>query len=119
MPNSVNLPGCNNEICEFQRNSQITAELSFTARRASNKAFATVQVLLRGSWITLSRNEPICPKLVSGQCPLTADTRYTYRNNARVPDMVPVGLKTTAVIRAVDDQRGVIACVRIAARIVR
>lgn len=118
MPTNIRLPGCNNEVCDFRRNVPITFDMSFIVREATNTAFGFAEALVRGTWLTLTRNEPICAHLIAGRCPLAAGSRATYRQTAQVPGFIPVGTRTTVRLRAVDSRNGIIACVRIAARVV-
>lgn len=119
MPIRVNLKQCNDEICDFHRNEVVTADFIFSVQRPSKSATATAQALVNGEWIGLGVTEQICPNLVDGKCPLVVGVQYTYRNSVRVPPFAPIGFKTTVRVSAIDSENSVIACVQIAARIVR
>lgn len=119
MPIRVNLKQCNNEICDFHPNEKVTADFIFSVQRPSKSATGTAQALVNGEWIGVGGTEPICPNLVEDKCPLIVGVQYTYRNSARVPAFAPIGFKTTVRVTAIDSENSIIACVKIAARIVR
>lgn len=118
MPTNVQFPGCNDNICEISRSKPVTTEFSFTAHRASQTAYASVEALLFGKWVSLARNSPICSKLTVGNCPLTVGGKYTYRGSNNVPSTLPAGIRSTLRIRATDDQQKTIACIQVIFKVV-
>lgn len=83
---NVTVSGCDptDNICRFNKDKPPTIELTFRGIREGSKLFASAKVTERGSWMTVMLDEPVCPKLTHGKCPVTRGGIYTYSETSLV-----------------------------------
>lgn len=121
MPTHMNASFCNNEVCEVRRGEQAIVELTMTANRPINNIHGSVDVYFGRRWMKVNLGDlaNVCDHLVAGSCPMKTGDRIIYHGQLNIPKAARVGQKAPVRMRAVDENKKVVACVKVMGKVVK
>lgn len=121
MPTHMNASYCNNDFCEVRRGKEAIIELTMTAKRPVNLIHGSVEVFFGRKWLKVDLGDlaNVCDHLVAGHCPMKTGDRVTYHGQLTIPRAARVGQKAPVRLRAVDENKLVVACVKVMGKVVR
>lgn len=108
-PTDITMPGCSGPVCRLPINTAIPVTVTFSSPVHAQSVHSTVAILVRGNWIKVARDAPICPLLTVGRCPLVTASRYAFRHESTI-QRVPVGTRSTMRFRAYNQRNETVTC---------
>ncbi|KAF0990472.1 hypothetical protein HZS_506 [Henneguya salminicola] len=99
---------CNPDRCYYTRKSIINLTVIFIPKRKIDFVFFSISASIYGTNLPLPKiKEDICGNNII--CPLYPDKFYILNVNEKVPNVVPK-IKTTAIIRVLNEKKQSIIC---------
>lgn len=98
----------------MKRNEASEMEFTFKPDTDATELNGALQAQVLGVWFPwpLGDQSMVCDSLITGQCPVKADTEATYGISVKIPSIAPAGTKTLVELRITDQAKAVVACTR-------
>lgn len=118
MPVDVILSGCDDNICELRQSKPFQVDVLFRSSRDSKTLTASAFYRLPNKVIQALWTEPICSRLVAGECPISVGGNYTYRETSINPPSERLREANYLQVHVSADTGKTVACVEIRIRVV-
>lgn len=112
----MEVTNCNDTGCEFVRGETNTMTLKFKSAHEATAMTSSLKAKLAGFFMPLPIGPyDVCKELAENNqpCPIAANTEIIYHVYFDVPNLAPVGTRTTLRLQIEDQERRIISCVQV------
>lgn len=112
-PVAVKVDNCTNEYCSLIRNEASKMEFTFTPDTNATALSGALHAQVFGAWFpwSLGDQSNVCSSLITGKCPVKANTEATYGIHVTIPFYALPGTRMVE-LRITNQNETIVACTR-------